>query len=173
MLQETKIDEESILSISSKRWKLNVGKAVSARGTAGGIATLWTGNDFTLENSHRSQHWIFTKLRHIPSKKVICLFNLYVPVNLHEKRECWSLLAAFLIANSFSNLIIARDLNLILNAKEKVGGVYGRDPMLNWVDNFILKWELIDFKPKRGKFTWSNNRLGATNISTRLNRFLV
>ena len=104
---------------------------------------------------------------------MFCLFNLYVPVNLQEKRECWNSLAAFLNANSFSNLIIAGDLNLILNAKEKVGGVYGRDPMLNWVDNFILKWEMIDFKPKKGKFTWSNNRLGSTNISARLDHFLV
>ena len=45
--------------------------------------------------------------------------------------------------------------------------------MLNWVDNFILKWELIDFKPKRGNFTWSNNRLGEANISARLDHFLV
>ena len=88
MLQETKIDEESLLSISSKNWKLNVGKAVSSRGIAGGIATLWTGIDFILENSHKSQHWIFTQLCHIPSKKVFCLFNLYVPVNSQEKRDC-------------------------------------------------------------------------------------
>ena len=54
MLQETKIDEESLLSISSKRWKLDVGKVVSSRGTAGGIATLWIGNDFIMENSHKS-----------------------------------------------------------------------------------------------------------------------
>ena len=83
-LQETKIDEESLLSISSKSWKLNVGKAVSSRGIAHGIATLWTENDFILEYSHKSQHWIFTQLCHIPSKKVICLFNLYVLVNLQE-----------------------------------------------------------------------------------------
>ena len=35
MLQETKIDEDSLLSTSYKRWKTNVGKAVSARGFAG------------------------------------------------------------------------------------------------------------------------------------------
>ena len=117
MLQETKIDEESLLSISSKSWKLNVGKAVSSRGTAGGIATLWNISDFILENSLKSQHWIFTQLCHIPSKKVYCLFNLYVPINLQEKRECWNSLPPFLDANSFSNLIIVEDLNLILNAK--------------------------------------------------------
>ena len=42
LLQEIKIDDDILLSISSKKWKMNVGKDVSARGTAGGIATLWT-----------------------------------------------------------------------------------------------------------------------------------
>ena len=85
MLQETKIDKDSLLSISCKRWKTNVGKVVSARGTAGGIATLWSEDVFSLENSFTSQHWIFTKLGHIPSKQTICLFNLYVSVNSQEK----------------------------------------------------------------------------------------
>ena len=49
-LQETKIDEESLLSISRKRWKLNVGKTMSSRGIVGGIAILWTRN---MENSHK------------------------------------------------------------------------------------------------------------------------
>ena len=48
LLQETKIDEDSLLSISNKKWKTNVGKAMSARGTIGGIATLWTKNAFSL-----------------------------------------------------------------------------------------------------------------------------
>ena len=82
-------------------------------------------------------------------------------------------MTAFLDANSFSNIIVDGDFNIILSAKEKSNGIYGKDPMLKWVDNFILSWELIDFKPKRGRFTWSNNRLGAANISARLDHFLV
>ena len=82
-------------------------------------------------------------------------------------------MVSFLDTNSFSSIIIARYLNIILNTKEKAGGVYGRDPMLNWVDKFILSWVLIDYKPKRGRFTWSNNIIGATNISARLDHFLV
>ena len=58
------------------------------------------------------------------------------------------MLDAFLAPHSFSNIIVAGDLNIILNDKEKYGGVYGRDPMLRVVDNLILTWELIDFKPK-------------------------
>ena len=41
MLQETKIDEEALLSLSRTKWKLNVGIAVSLRGSSGGLATLW------------------------------------------------------------------------------------------------------------------------------------
>ena len=45
--------------------------------------------------------------------------------------------------------------------------------MQNWMDNFIISWELIDYNPKRGRFTWSNNRIGAANIYARLDRFHV
>ena len=96
-----------------------------------------------------------------------------MPVNIQEKRACWNSLAEFLDSNSFSNVIIVGDLNIILNEKEKSGGIYGKDPLLNLVDKFILSWELIDFKPKRVRFTWSNNRLGTTHISARLDRFQV
>ena len=138
LLQETKIEEDYLLSLSNKYWKMNVGKDVSARGNASGIATLWTENAFSMEHSHTSQHWILSELRHTPSKKSLALFNLYVPVNFQEKRDCWNSLVAFLAANSFSNIIMASDLNIIMNAKEKKGGVCGRGPMLYTVQNLIL-----------------------------------
>ena len=88
LLQEMKIDEDNLLSISNMKWKLNVGKAVSVRGIAGGIATLWKENSFSLEYSHSTQHWIFSESWHTQSKFLIALFNVYVPINLQEKREC-------------------------------------------------------------------------------------
>ena len=91
-----------------------------------------------------------------------------MPVNTQEKQACWSSLAACLDSNSFSNVIVTGDLNIILNEKEKSGGVYGKDPLLKLVDKFTLLLELIDLKPKRGRFKWSNNRLGVANISARL-----
>ena len=148
LLQETKISEYILLSTISKKWKSKIGMVMGSRGTAGGIATLWTKNVFTMEQSHITQHWLFSKLRHNSSQKSFCLFNLYVSVNSLEKRECWSTLDVYLAANSFSNIIVAGDLNIILNDEEKNGGFYGRDPMPRVVDNLILTWELIDFKPK-------------------------
>lgn len=41
------------------------------------------------------------------------------------------------------------------------------------MENLIHSWDLVDFKPVKGTYTWSNNRTGEQHISTRLDRFLV
>ena len=41
LLQETKIEEANLLSLSKKNWKKDAGMVVSARGSSGELATLW------------------------------------------------------------------------------------------------------------------------------------
>ena len=89
MLQETKIQGETLLDISKKKWQKNASKAISSRGSSGGIATLWKEDQFQLVDSFETQHWIFTKLRHRAIKLSLTLFNIYVPVTYAEKKECW------------------------------------------------------------------------------------
>ena len=48
LLQEPKIEEESLLYLSRLKWKKNVGKAVIARGSLGGLATLSLEDNFQL-----------------------------------------------------------------------------------------------------------------------------
>ena len=45
--------------------------------------------------------------------------------------------------------------------------------MQDTVEDLIQVWDLNGLKPKLGRFTWSNNRVGATSIFFRLDRFLV
>ena len=87
MLQETKIEGHSLLDTSRLKWNKNTGKAVSARGTSGGLATLWLDSTFQLNKYHETQHRIYTELTHKVSKLNVSLFNLYVLVNYAEKRE--------------------------------------------------------------------------------------
>ena len=61
----------------------------------------------------------------------------------------------------------------MLAAEEKKGGSLVRDPAREWVEDFILDWELEDIKPTSGKFTWSNKRIAPGHIAARLDRFLV
>ena len=88
MLQETKIEGKALLDTSKTKWRKNAGKAVSSRGSSGGLATLWIEDLFQLNKSHETQHWIYTELIHNPSKLTISLFNIYVPVLHSEKRDC-------------------------------------------------------------------------------------
>ena len=109
--------------------------AVSARGTSGGLATLWYEEDFLRKASYASQHWIFTHLQHIPSNTSLALFNLYVPVNLIEKKDCWTSLSQFIENHSPINIIVVGDLNIILDPMEKKGGVRGKDYFHEFVEN--------------------------------------
>ena len=93
----------------------------------------------------------------------MALFNLYVPVNFKEKKECWNTLTYFIEIYSPSNIIVARDLNIVLC----------KDPLQDTMESLIQARDLLDFKPKKGRFTWFNNRVGDVNISARLDRFLV
>jgi exonuclease III len=173
MLQETKIEGEALLEISKHKWQKNTGKAISARGTSGGIATLWKAEQFSLVNSYNTHHWSFTELKHTASKLTIALLDLYVPTLHNEKKDCWKTLNKFLEQNSPSNIIIVGDLNLVMNGKEKRGGRPSKDQMIFIVEDIIQQWDLMDFKPIKGLYTWTNNRMGEEHISTRLDRFLV
>jgi hypothetical protein len=47
-----------------------------------------------------------------------------------------------------------------MKAKEKRGGSSNRDPMLAKVEEITQTWDLLDFNPIQGIYTWSNNRVG-------------
>jgi exonuclease III len=177
LLQETKIEGDTLLEINKHKWKKNAGKSISTRGSSGGVATLWAQDKFHLESSFETHHWIFTKLCHIPSKislsLSLSLFNIYVHVRYSKKKDCWQTLADFLEILSPSNIILARDLNLIFEPKEKRGGNSSRDQMLPFIEELVHQWDLLDFKPSKGLYTWTNNRVGVDHISTRLDRFLI
>ena len=110
LLQETKIEGESLLLIIKNKWNLNSGKTVSARGSCGGLATLCSDENFHLNKWYSTQHWIFTELFHYSSKSTFSLFNLYV----------------------LANIILAGDLNINLALNEKKGGNRGKDHLEDW-----------------------------------------
>ncbi|WP_208081165.1 hypothetical protein, partial [Bacteroides uniformis] len=75
------------------------------------------------------------------------------PVHYDEKRECWRSLSDYIEQNNLSNIVIGGDLNIILDPKEKRGGIYARDPFINTLENLIQQWDLVDYKPVKGKYT--------------------
>ena len=100
LLQETKIDQDTLLVLSKTKWKLNNGITISARGTCGDLETIWMEYKYTLLSSFTSQNWIYTELLCSASKITLSLFNMHVPVNHMEKKECWTSLSNFLETQS-------------------------------------------------------------------------
>ena len=83
----------------------------------------------------------------------MALFNLYVLVNFIEKKVCWNSLSDFIEFHTPINIIVVRDLNIILDPNEKRGGVWGKDPLQEVVESLIHARDLLDFKPKKGHYT--------------------
>ena len=79
----------------------------------------------------------------------------------------------FLTANRHDNLVLVGDMNVTLALSEKKGGSPVRDPAQEWVEDIISDWDLEDIKSSKGKFTWTNKRVGPGHIAARLDRFLV
>ena len=119
LIQETKMEELETIQASKIFWKKGDGRAVSARGPSGGLATFWNSKNLDLLEDHITTHWLFTKLNHRDSGHQISLFNIYAPALLSEKRECWDSLKSFLSSNRHDNIILAGDMNVTLALSEK------------------------------------------------------
>ena len=83
------------------------------------------------------------------------------------------MLETYLNVHRLDNIIVAGDLNVTLATNEKKGGLLVRDPSREWVEDIILGWDLLDIKPAKGIFTWTNKRIGPGHVAARLDRFLV
>ena len=103
---------------------------------------------------------------------MVRIFNIYAPNSYAEIFFCWNLLRKER-SNLQGNVILAGDLNVILNQDEKRGGSLIRDPIREIVDETILDWDLMDINPTTGKYTWNNRRISPRHIVARIDRFLV
>jgi len=90
-----------------------------------------------------------------------------------EKENYWMSLLSLKYSKYASKSIIARYLNVVLHNKEKRGGINIKDPYRERMENLITQWDVLDFKTSKGKYTWTNRRLGPHHIASRLDRFLV
>eukprot|EP00253_Pinus_taeda_P013340 PITA_13340 len=112
-------------------------------------------------------HWEMLNMHHVTTKEILCLFNVYVPVNSGEKKSCWDSLRQQADLVTLENVIIAGDLNTTLHSSEKRGGSIVRDSAREWVEDLLQDWDLLDIKPFSGMFTWSNKRIGPSHIVAR------
>ena len=137
LIQETKMEKDMFLQVSTKFWKKGGRSAVNSRGASGGIGTLWDNQKFELVEAKHNPHWILTTLLQKETNNQVRLFNMYVPVSYADKKTCWNLIQEER-SNLLGNVILVGDLNITLNQAEKRGGSMVRDPIREHVDDLML-----------------------------------
>lgn len=172
LLQETKQNQNDMQTIIESQ-KSFIGISSASRGASGGITTMWKKQYWNCASSVINSNWIRTNLVNKEKNWDIIIYNIYVPNHFREKEQCWNELKQEIDKEQNTNLILAGDLNLILHANEKRGGVFTPDPFRRQLETIMAEVELLDIKPKNRKYTWNNRRLGPGNIMERLDRILI
>eukprot|EP00253_Pinus_taeda_P021469 PITA_21469 len=172
LIQETKKDQSEMSKVISQQ-KRFCGSISEARGASGGIATLWDSNKWMCSSNNSQQSWIQTALESRTGGQSVTVYNVYAPNQYREKEICWDTLTASIEMDRNTNLIVAGDFNLVLHANEKRGGNFTSDPFRSRLEDILQDHDLVDIRPKNRIYTWSNRRIGTSNIMERLDRFLV
>jgi len=90
-----------------------------SRGASGGIATLWNHIVWKHTTDTFRHYWIKVTLESLIDSKIIAIYNIYVPSHYRDKEQCWTSLKADIDEDKNNNIILGRDLNLILHSNEK------------------------------------------------------
>ena len=61
---------------------------------------------------------------------------------MSKKKDCWQSVQEVFSSQKPENIILAGDLNITLNAKEKKGGSIVRYPLREIVEDVMREWDL-------------------------------
>jgi hypothetical protein len=132
---------------------------------------LWNNKLLKLQSNLCTLHWILTSLVHIHTWEIYSFINVYMLVHNGKNIECQDSLMRIRDTQHCSSCIIAGDFNTTINPAEKRGGNIVYDPCCEKLKHFISLVNLIDLKPRNGKFTLIKKRMGLGHIATKLDTY--
>ena len=106
------------------------------------------------------QNWLLVELEDLDKKEKFWVGNIYGPTIHGEKGEFWDSLETQREGKRWAEYIIEGHFNVTISTEQRRGGTNVRDPIGERLEDFIISWNLIDIKLKKGKFMWNNNRVG-------------
>jgi hypothetical protein len=112
-----------------------VATRVASRGRGkGGIITLFWAKDFEVLDTRKSGYYIFSSLRHIKTREILLLANMYIPPAADNVvTECFNNLSQWTEDRLHEKLIVIGDLNARLRAAEGISVTF--KTFMNYVDD--------------------------------------
>ena len=81
LIQETKILEDEVMIRSPIFCKSSVAKAISSRGTSGGIKTFCRVDKFNIKSTKENTHWLLVEVKNKSNLELIYICNIYGPTH--------------------------------------------------------------------------------------------
>ncbi|XP_059070965.1 uncharacterized protein LOC131862171 [Cryptomeria japonica] len=144
-----------------------------AKGSMGGLATLWNPDKVIVELINKQDNWIHCKVRTLQEDLEFSLINVYGLTKTKEKKRVWKEITDQIRMFDLEKTIVARDFNAILNNDEKCGGLRMNTRVMEDFRDFVENNNLFDVVPKTGNFTWTNRRANVCRIFERLDKIFV
>ncbi|GLJ05709.1 hypothetical protein SUGI_0023680 [Cryptomeria japonica] len=171
MLQETKCNEEDGDKFVRyyKGWSriFQIGE-----GHTGGSEILWKDTTISITVIDKRKNWISCRIQSKLCLVEFFLWNIYGPTKLVDKAMVWDEVSQDVINNGNEKFNIGYDFKAILDLTEKNGGTNKVTRDMIEFRKFVNKLGAQDYISSSGWFTWTNRRLGFTNITKPLDRFL-
>jgi hypothetical protein len=85
----------------------------------------------------------------------------------------WNKLTKIIESRWLECIVLARDLNAMLELADKRGGVGRIERVQKDFQDFVANNDLCKIRPKSGKYTWTNQRASFSGIAKKLDRFFA
>ncbi|GJV14199.1 RNA-directed DNA polymerase, eukaryota, reverse transcriptase zinc-binding domain protein [Tanacetum coccineum] len=168
-IQETKMTKLELFQLRSMWGNFNFDYGCSmARGTSGGLVTLWDPNVFIKKRMWCSDNYIILEGKRKNVEEVFYIINVYGPQHQPDKSTLWSFLRNFIL-NHPGKVILFGDLNEVRYESERFGSIFSSGDAAIFND-FIQDIGLIDLPMGGRNFTWMN-KVGSK--MSKLDRFLI
>lgn len=172
-IQETKCSMDKIREIYNK-WLIKYEYLeVKTSNSTEGIFTLWDPQKIGILDVEASKNYLSLVCQPVGDKEIYMITNVYGPQNLADKLKLLISLEYLRARHPNMPWTIAGDFNMIRSLSKKEGGIrqLGRDSMA--FQNFIMNMGLVDTETINGTFTWNNKRGGASQVASKLDRFII
>jgi len=173
IVQETKISTKKmreILDRSKNRYEMMGQDAI---GSAGGLVIIWNPEEIQIDNWMSSPRILIGIAKIIGTIEEFVISGVYGPHTPRERKNFLQNLKAMRTRIPEKPWIVGGDFNLIKSLEEKRGGLRRMDTDMEMFGDMIRDQRLVDIQTINGNHTWNNQRGGANQIASRLDRFLI
>jgi len=146
---------------------------VKANNSVGGILTLSDPHKFGILDVEASKNYFSLVCQLVGDKEIYMITNVYGPQKQADKLKLLTSLEDLRARHPNMPWIVAGYFNIIRAISKKKGRTrqLGRDSIA--FQDFIMNMGLVDTEIINGTFTWNNKRGGASQVASKLDRFIV